>query len=94
MAAGSWLYAPRWRQSSPASVVVSGGAWLVAGLVRSSSFPRGAANAGGVCWALWSVAAAEVLAAGSSADEVDRRAVANLGFLLREGEDLSEAGPS
>jgi hypothetical protein len=31
---------------------------------------------------------------GSSADEVDRRAVADLGFLLREDEDLSEAGPS
>jgi hypothetical protein len=47
----------------------------------------------------------EVSAAGSSAHEVDRRAaacgpavlpfkVANLGFLLREDEDISEAGPS
>jgi hypothetical protein len=31
---------------------------------------------------------------GYSADEVDRQAVADLGFLLREDEDLSEAGPS
>jgi hypothetical protein len=47
----------------------------------------------------------EVLAAGSSTDEVDRRAaawgpavlpfkVADLGFLLRRDEDLYEAGPS
>jgi hypothetical protein len=36
----------------------------------------------------------EVSGAGSSADEVDRRAVADLGFLLHEDEDFSEAGPS
>jgi hypothetical protein len=38
--------------------------------------------------------AAEVSVVGSSADEVDRRAVVDLGFLLLENEDLSEAGPS
>jgi hypothetical protein len=38
--------------------------------------------------------AMELSVAGSSADEVDRRAVADLGFLLHEDEDLYEAGLS
>jgi hypothetical protein len=53
VATSSQLRAPRRRRSaplcSPASVVVCGGAWLVAGLVRSSSSPHGAADAGGAC---------------------------------------------
>jgi hypothetical protein len=55
VAAGSRLWTPcqRWSAPpygiSPASVVVCGGAWLVAGLVRSSSSPRGVADAGGAC---------------------------------------------
>jgi hypothetical protein len=66
---------------SSASVVVCGGAWLVAGLVLSSSSLHGAADASGACLALGLVVAEEVSSVGlwlvtpsSFADEVDRRA--------------------
>jgi hypothetical protein len=37
------------RDRTSSSVLVCGGAWLVVGLVWSSSSTRGAADAGGVC---------------------------------------------
>jgi hypothetical protein len=50
MAVGSGLRAPRRRWSIlPAFVVLYSGAWLVAGLVRSSPSPCRAADAGGMC---------------------------------------------